>query len=816
MSGRKWFFGPGPVPNAARRGGVAEPVLRGIEGLWLLDEGVDDTAADSGGGGHDMSVQIGGYAPAWVTEGLDFDQDFIWRSGWTPDLSSGYTFSAVVQRNTALPETAPGLLMLGDGATKNDMRLTAATAIEFWPSTTAVHYWWTLVHNRKGSVVSINQVDGGELSMEDELWHVCTISHDGTNARFYLDGVLSSESPEAIAAVSSSVINTALGIGNSNDTWAGKVGIFKLNNVALTDAEIAEDLAYFKAVMGGRGVTLPFEFGEVADTRVACVYGTGIEYDSDGNLDRWLGEKGQVIAGDPVLPSSVLPDDAATVAGFVVGAMNGMRTQSLGLSQPFTIYALYRSRAGETTSISRAELAHFEHASEDVSLFVDDPALSGELLATSGGTQGSPDSSISTTGFSHRAWVRVRAIFNGASSSLKVEGTTDNGTLDAHDVAGVLDTMRSGGMFAHFQVIDRLMVDGEGDDAQIWTKLAETKALLPTYDSVIVQASDDKYRAFGNCEYDPNGTPQLVAVYRHGTDHAATLDGLGKWTKSTDHGATWSAEATFITEGGGREVRDTHIAVLSSGRWIVSYFDWDGTNDGGSRDTKTLYSDNQGSSWSSPVTLSPTTSMRWLAQSSPVIELASGDLLCATYGETTAGGAGSDRIVVVFRSTDSGASWSEDSTTSISGSDAGEPNLLLTSGGTLIMLIRHNSDTFIYRTTAQNAAATPIVWNTPASTGTKGAATPGFCELTGGDLLLCTRNHADYHDATTRFPMCLYTSSNDGVSWSGPIHPEPCERAQMYGKPIEYDDGGGADPWLFWSEESDGAVLHWRNVSDVL
>jgi hypothetical protein len=79
-------------------------------------------------------------------------------------------------------------------------------------------------------------------------------------------------------------------------------------------------------------------------------------------------------------------------------------------------------------------------------------------------------------------------------------------------------------------------------------------------------------------------------------------------------------------------------------------------------------------------------------------------------------------------------------------------------------------------------------------------------------LVLCTRDFADYYDATARNPMCIYTSDDDGLTWDGPIHPEPWSKAQMYGQPVEYD----GFPYVFWSEESTGAALHWRDLSDVI
>ncbi len=50
MRGKKLQLFP-PV-----KGGSASPVLRGIEGLWLMDEGAGNTTADSSGNGHTVTL----------------------------------------------------------------------------------------------------------------------------------------------------------------------------------------------------------------------------------------------------------------------------------------------------------------------------------------------------------------------------------------------------------------------------------------------------------------------------------------------------------------------------------------------------------------------------------------------------------------------------------------------------------------------------------------------------------------------------------------------------------------------------------------
>jgi hypothetical protein len=64
--------------------------------------------------------------------------------------------------------------------------------------------------------------------------------------------------------------------------------------------------------------------------------------------------------------------------------------------------------------------------------------------------------------------------------------------------------------------------------------------------------------------------------------------------------------------------------------------------------------------------------------------------------------------------------------------------------------------------------------------------------------------------------MCLYQSDDLGLTWSGPMHPQPWPYTLEYGVPIEYD----SKCYLLWAEVYDpvslAAVLHWRDVSDVI
>jgi hypothetical protein len=512
------------------------------------------------------------------------------------------------------------------------------------------------------------------------------------------------------------------------------------------------------------------------------------------------------------LPASAMPSmDADGVAGYIAGANSGMKTSgNVNMAQPWTFYGLIQWRKPISDPYGTSWVLLADGAGDDIAIMILTAAVAGtdQVKVISGGAYSSPDSSIIALSGAvpESEWMRIRVVANGASSLLQVESTTETGTLDDCGFSGEVRALRTHGQLcAHWQLFNKVVPDGDHD--QMWRHLDAIKAQLPDF-STIKRLSpwDDKYRAFGGIDLDVGTTPDtIVSVYRHGTDHANTLDGVVKIQTSTDGGGTWSEESTIHTPAENWDARDPRVEVLASGRWIVSFFEWDGANNAGSRVSKTMYSDDQGGTWSSPVTLSPTTSMKYLACSGYVTELTGGNLILATYGEPDVGG---NDIIVVFRSTDAGASWSEDSTVAISSKDASEPNTRLLSGGPVVMLIRSNNDTSIYRATATEA--TPLSWSTPANV-VPGLSAPGFIQLASGDLVLSLRGVEEYYNETGRHDHIVYTSDDDGATWTMETHPMPSERAFMYGTPIQLADG---KVYVWWSQEWDGAGFYWKEITD--
>ena len=512
---------------------------------------------------------------------------------------------------------------------------------------------------------------------------------------------------------------------------------------------------------------------------------------------------------DSALPASAMPAaDEDGVAGFIAGATNGLKTSgNVNLSQPWTFYAIVQWRKPLVDPAGISWLLFADGDSDDVAVMIQ-TADSGKVIVTSGGAYTSPDSSISALVGSvpESEWMRVRVVADGASSLLQVEDTTETGTLDAVSFNGVIRACRmSSVLYAHWQLINGTI--GAGDHDQMWAYLETIKNGLPDYSGVSrISVFDGDYRAHGNIALDTSTTPDtLIAAFRKGGTHL-TVDGVGVIQTSTDSGATWSAESTFITPAVNDDARGPQVLVTSGNRWLVAWFEWDGTTGEDSRVVRTMYSDNQGGSWSSPVTVTTPADVDWLAVSGAPCELTSGDIILSTYGDVTSSGK---RNVILYRSTDSGASWSEDSRiVSDPDTDLDEPNLVLYSVDKLVCFIRH---TVSLRRATADETATPLSWTNAVAVDCSGFSEPHVALLSDGTSVLCVRGQQEYYDETGRQAFELWTSSDDGETWSGPQYPCPNERAFQYGTPIQLASG---DVFAWWSDEYFGAGYYWKEITD--
>jgi len=786
-----------------RRGGVSI-VTDGLVCEYRFDDGSGQVLTDYSG--NDYHLQLGSDAeaggdandPSWVTEGLSFARPSAETRDWC--APSGAVNAAL------MPDAFTAMGVFQATSTDRMNMISWGSGANSHPS---LAYYWT---DESQPIIFLgansNRVFENTAALNDGVWRVVTFIVPGaaqasiSSSQCYVDKTaLSAASTTATGAQTA---KDAFVIGspvNVTSWFVGKQGFFAMWNRVLTEAEIFQNVDYITALMGGRGVTVPFDPALVPNTKVGVYFDSGISHRSASAIvDTWSGTGGGLV-NDGLPGAYVFPADDDGIHGFVGGATYGMQTAALNLSQPFTIYALVN---WQFDAIGLPEgnigcLGYFNHASEDVSLHISSSEADDQIQASSGNTQTNPDSEIVIGPVPDRTWTRVRAVFNGASSLLQVEGTTETGTLNDHDASGIMKVLDWSVYLAHWQIINGTVSDANHE--QMWAYLENLKADLPTYSSTIVQPVDGKYRALGCCKvYD---TDKLVAAYYCGDGHS-TADSDLRLTTSAD-GVTWAAEAVIAdVHVAGYHMRDCNISVLASGRWVVTWTETNPAFTGEYNKAWSMYSDNTGTTWSVPVQIPLHASVTTTAVASDITELASGDLIITTYGRAAADG---DNIVLVYRSTDSAASWAYDGT--VPSSTLGNESIIRElASGNLLMLVRFSAA--LKYSVCTDSTATPLVWSAPATTNLIARAKPYFIQLADGTLVLWTRNYRGFKDLTTQAPPCLHTSS-DGETWSlPPIHPEPTYNAQMYGNPLMYD----GTLHVFWSQEAgSGATLFWRDIS---
>lgn len=196
--------------------------------------------------------------------------------------------------------------------------------------------------------------------------------------------------------------------------------------------------------------------------------------------------------------------------------------------------------------------------------------------------------------------------------------------------------------------------------------------------------NDAAHNAFPGVAVAGDGT--ILVSYRKATDHDSTGDGEIVLRRSTDEGATWSAEETLLTSASW-DYRTCALTKLSTGTLLMSV--GVGTAAGALvvGDQVVLRSTDDGDTWS-PVTPGSMSFSGFEHLTGPACELADGHVLLPVFGQNS---GDSGRTCKVMRSTDDGQSWSLLATIASGPTDSrsyNEPGLVQLANGTVYALVR--------------------------------------------------------------------------------------------------------------------------------
>lgn len=462
-------------------------------------------------------------------------------------------------------------------------------------------------------------------------------------------------------------------------------------------------------------------------------------------------------------------------------------------AQPFTVYSLVNFHPAYKANLNLRQLIRNTQSTDNIAIMHD--KANGVLRMQGVGTVGTGGGTVP---FTVGKWSIVKAVYNGASSYLEVDGVQSS-TFDAGSL-GLTGTTTIGSgsdiFLAALGVYNG--VPSATIDTETKSYLSKLRNPLPDYltpnGTYVVQDNFNTYHyGFGGIEKSGN---TLYSVVRRGQSHA-DLQAQVMFSKSTDLNTTWSTPISItgsLTTN--FDYRDPRITRLSSGRLICNYFlrfnnsVWT---------IKCRYSDDDGTTWSSEISVVPTTVRAQIGVSGYIIQLTNGDLLMPFYGFDA---LQTNQINGVMRSTNNGLTWLEDSifnnpTTSGTGTAFQEFNILLLQTGEVVGFIRRegtvSTEKEIWRTVG--TVGNPITWTTPVKCADC-YGSPGVSQRSDGTIDLMCR----YRSLNTWVDW--FTSTDKGVNFTRQKFPENHTDLWTYGRVLE--------GYAFWTQQNSDSKSFWR------
>lgn len=295
---------------------------------------------------------------------------------------------------------------------------------------------------------------------------------------------------------------------------------------------------------------------------------------------------------------------------------------------------------------------------------------------------------------------------------------------------------------------------------------------------------------------------RLHLVYRTGTAHNSD-GGTINYKYSDDEGATWSTPGTAVviaTPASGVDYRDPSIAALASGRLIVG-FDVKNPWNGSAISTYTMYSDDGGTTWSSPAAVADSFTGAEADGTSQAIQLGDGTVLLPGYGLDT---GDSNYRSAIWVSTDGGATFGGEITIADGSRWYQEPQVRLLTTGDIVGLIRSDTNEHTWRVLSSDGGAT---WSSPSDVLTA-SSRPDWVEYRPGRIILFGRNN------NSQFYARWTTSRDSGLTWDALANVDGASDVWMYGAPVVLGPGRVGIVYSIENSGSD-ADLYYRLYSDT-
>ena len=191
-------------------------------GWWKLDEGTGTFTSDASGNGHNGTLQNG---PTWVSGALSNALNVSGTNAWVRvPFSSSFNFTNSMSVALWIRLTQPWVGSPGTAAIFSQGGYDSGWALEY-SYTGQMSFQMTAAN---GNSISSN------MRMPTNLWTHVVATFDGTNASFYIDGLLDS----VMAWAGSCLTNTNdVLIGNLPD---GSIDDARIYNRALPESEVVQ------------------------------------------------------------------------------------------------------------------------------------------------------------------------------------------------------------------------------------------------------------------------------------------------------------------------------------------------------------------------------------------------------------------------------------------------------------------------------------------------------------------------------------------------------------------------------------------------